>query len=144
MQGLSESEAISRRARGQGNDVRFRTTRTYLQIVRRYAFTFINTILFGISIVLIAMGQYGDALVTAQIAGIAAAKKTQPVFDGARWRSSPGRGNAIHGLALPLRRLMAAKDHSDRYICGRDFPMRAGPNCIMVPAGITRDANSKK
>ena len=65
MRGLSEIEAIARRKRGQGNNVRFQASRTYLQIVRRYAFTFINTVLFGISIVLILMGQHGDALVTA-------------------------------------------------------------------------------
>ena len=63
--GLSETEAAARRKRGQGNIVQFGATRTYLQILRKNAFTFINTVLFGISLVLILMGQYGDALVTA-------------------------------------------------------------------------------
>jgi len=63
--GLSESEVITRRERGQGNVVQFQTGRTYLQIVRKNAFTFINTVLFSIGIVLILMGQFGDALVTA-------------------------------------------------------------------------------
>ena len=65
MSGLSETEAAARRQRGQGNSVQYGATRTYLQIVRKNAFTFINTVLFGISLVLILMGQYGDALVTA-------------------------------------------------------------------------------
>lgn len=63
--GLSESEALARRASGQGNRVRFRTSRSYLQIFRQNALTFINSTLFGIGIVLILLGQVGDALVTA-------------------------------------------------------------------------------
>jgi cation-transporting ATPase E len=65
MQGLSEREVIERLERGQGNEVQFRTTRTYLQILRQNAFTFINTVLFSIGLVLVLMGKYGDALVTA-------------------------------------------------------------------------------
>jgi len=63
--GLSEREVIARRERGQGNIVQFRTGRTYLQIVRKNVFTFINTVLFSIGIVLILFGQFGDAVVTA-------------------------------------------------------------------------------
>ena len=51
MQGLSESEVIARRERGQGNVVQFQTGRSYLQILRKNAFTFINTVLFAIGIV---------------------------------------------------------------------------------------------
>jgi cation-transporting ATPase E len=63
--GLSESEVIARRERGQGNTLRFQTGRTYLQILRKNAFTFINTVLFAISVVLILMGRVDDAVVTA-------------------------------------------------------------------------------
>ena len=63
--GLSESQVIARRERGQGNAVQFQTSRTYLQILRKNAFTFINSVLFGIGILLILMGQLGDAVVTA-------------------------------------------------------------------------------
>jgi len=63
--GLSESEVIARRERGQGNGIQFQTSRTYLQILRKNAFTFINSVLFGIGVVLILMGQLGDAVVTA-------------------------------------------------------------------------------
>ncbi len=65
IEGLSESEVIARRQRGQGNEVQLQTGRSYLQILRKNAFTFINTVLFAIGIVLILMGQMGDAFVTA-------------------------------------------------------------------------------
>ena len=51
--GLSEKQVIARRERGQGNVVQLQTSRTYLQILRKNAFTLINTVLFGIGIVLI-------------------------------------------------------------------------------------------
>jgi cation-transporting ATPase E len=63
--GLSESQVIARRERGQANMTQFQTSRTYLQILRRNAFTFINSVLFGIGILLILMGHFGDAVVTA-------------------------------------------------------------------------------
>ncbi len=65
LQGLSEREALARRERGQANVVRFRTGRSYLEILRKNAFTFINTVLFAIGIVLILLGHMGDAVVTA-------------------------------------------------------------------------------
>jgi cation-transporting ATPase E len=65
LQGLTQEEVRARRARGLGNEVTAGTGRTYLQIVRKNAFTFVNTVLFGIGIVLVVMGQFGDALVTA-------------------------------------------------------------------------------
>ncbi|NIO41613.1 MAG: hypothetical protein GTO41_16385, partial [Burkholderiales bacterium] len=63
--GLSESEVAVRRARGEGNDVHLETSRSYVQILRQNAFTFINSVLFAIGIVLVLMGQVGDAVVTA-------------------------------------------------------------------------------
>jgi cation-transporting ATPase E len=63
--GLTEAEALARRQRGQGNDAQAPITRTYLQILVNNAFTFINTVLFAIGGVLILMGKYGDAFVTA-------------------------------------------------------------------------------
>jgi cation-transporting ATPase E len=63
--GLSESEVAARRERGQQNVVQLQTSRSYLQILRKNAFTFINTVLFAIALVLILMGNVGDAVVTA-------------------------------------------------------------------------------
>ena len=64
-QGLSESQVAERRERGLTNRVQLSVSRSYLQILRQNAFTFINSILFAIGVLLILMGQPGDALVTA-------------------------------------------------------------------------------
>src|SRR4030042_5361092 len=63
--GLSESEAATRRERGQQNVLFFHSGRSYLQILRKNAFTFINSVLFSISVLLVLMGHLGDAVVTA-------------------------------------------------------------------------------
>lgn len=62
--GLTESEVLRRRAAGQGNNVNFSTSRSYWQIIQANAFTFINTVLFGIGLVLIILGRPDDAFVT--------------------------------------------------------------------------------
>jgi cation-transporting ATPase E len=62
---LSEAEVVARRAGGQGNSAPLRTSRSYFQILRENAFTFINTVLFAIGIVLVIMNRPGDAFVTA-------------------------------------------------------------------------------
>lgn len=65
LRGLTREEVLARRAAGLGNDVRLETTRSYWQILRQNAFTFINVVLYVTSAILVAMGLYGDALVTA-------------------------------------------------------------------------------
>lgn len=62
--GLSEQEVTTRRARGQGNNVRLKTGRSYVDILRQNVFTFINIVLFTIGAVLIALGRVGDAVVS--------------------------------------------------------------------------------
>ena len=64
-QGLTDAEVQARRAAGQGNTAPPSTTRSYREILRQNVFTFINIVLYITSIGLIAMGLYGDALVTA-------------------------------------------------------------------------------
>jgi len=68
LRGLSEPEVLQRRAAGQGNNVRLETGRSYAQIVRQNVFTFINTVLFGIGIVLVLLSLYTDALLSVGIA----------------------------------------------------------------------------
>lgn len=63
--GLSSGEVDARRAQGQGNIVPPAATRSYAQIVYENAFTFINTMLYVVSLALMLMRLYGDALVTA-------------------------------------------------------------------------------
>ena len=65
LQGLSPADVQARRKAGQVNRVRFGASRSYAQIVRENAFTFINTVLFGIGVVLVIMHSIDNAIVTA-------------------------------------------------------------------------------
>jgi cation-transporting ATPase E len=64
IQGLSEKEATARRKRGEGNDIRLQTSRTYHDIFRQNVFAFINMVLFVIGALLIAIGRIEDAVVS--------------------------------------------------------------------------------
>ncbi len=68
--GLSEAEVAERRARGQGNNVKIDTSRSYGQILRENVFTFINNILFGLGIALILVGRTNEALTSVVIVSI--------------------------------------------------------------------------
>lgn len=63
--GLTDQEAAKRRASGQGNDLPLQTSRTYRDILRDNLFTFINMVLFFISIILIVLGRIDDVGVIA-------------------------------------------------------------------------------
>lgn len=63
--GLTEQEAASRRATGQGNEMPLQSSRTYADIFRDNLFTFINIVLFFISLVLILLGRVSDVWVIA-------------------------------------------------------------------------------
>ena len=65
--GLSEEEALARRARGEGNVAPAVTSRTYRQIVVENVFTFINMILFGLGVSLALLGRVLDALISTGI-----------------------------------------------------------------------------
>jgi cation-transporting ATPase E len=64
-QGLSAGEVIARRSRGEGNIAPRETSRTYGRILRENALSFINVLLFAIAIMLVALGLYSDAVITA-------------------------------------------------------------------------------
>lgn len=66
--GLTEQEALSRRQQGQGNDIDFSTSRSYLQIIRYNVFTFVNIVLFIIGIALLVLGLPQDAITTTGLA----------------------------------------------------------------------------
>jgi cation-transporting P-type ATPase E len=68
LRGLAESEVNVRRQRGLGNNARLETSRSYAQIARANIFTFINSVLFGIGVVLVLLGLYTDALLSVGIA----------------------------------------------------------------------------
>jgi len=62
--GLTEHEAQTRRANGQGNDAKIQTGRTYQQIIWQNVINLINVILFVIGAVMIGIGRWGDAFVS--------------------------------------------------------------------------------
>jgi cation-transporting ATPase E len=62
--GLSEREALDRRASGQGNTAPAPSSRTYRQIVVENVFTFINSCLFCLGIGLALLGRPLDALIS--------------------------------------------------------------------------------
>src|SRR4051794_33012954 len=62
--GLTEVEAVRRRAAGMANDARVGTGRTYGEILRQNALNPVNLLLVGISVVLGLLGLWGDAAVT--------------------------------------------------------------------------------
>ncbi len=65
--GLSESEAQLRRRRGEGNNIKLRTSRSYGDILRQNVFAFINIVLFAIGAILITIGRVEDAIVSVLI-----------------------------------------------------------------------------
>jgi hypothetical protein len=64
LQGLSEEEVRLRLARGQGNNIKLPTSRTYWQILRENILTLIHLILFALSAVLLLLGRPLDAITT--------------------------------------------------------------------------------
>lgn len=63
-QSLTENEAAERFKNGQGNNFSIPSSRSYFQIFRKNLFTFINTVLFSIGIVLTVLGRPDDALIS--------------------------------------------------------------------------------
>lgn len=70
LMGLTESEVVARRDRGDGNNVNIQTGRTYGQILQQNFFTFINIVLFSIGIFMIALGLWGDAFVSVGVVAL--------------------------------------------------------------------------
>lgn len=62
--GLTSSEVQQRKAQGLTNQVPLRSSRSLTQIFRENFLSLTNTILFGIMIVLVTVGEPGDAFVT--------------------------------------------------------------------------------
>lgn len=68
--GLSEAEASARRARGLGNVTPPATGRTYQEILRKNALTFINGVIFALGLALVALGQWTEALLSVGVVSI--------------------------------------------------------------------------
>jgi cation-transporting P-type ATPase E len=60
-QGLSQSEVLQRRAKGQGNNAKLPSSRSYGQIFQENLLTFINFVFFTLSLLMFSLKRYGDA-----------------------------------------------------------------------------------
>lgn len=60
--GLTSEEVQARRQRGQGNNIKLETSRSYADIIRYNVFNLINIILFTIGAVMVSIGRIGDAI----------------------------------------------------------------------------------
>ncbi|HLZ25351.1 MAG TPA: HAD-IC family P-type ATPase [Ktedonobacterales bacterium] len=68
--GLTTAEVEARRLAGQTNAAALPTSRSYVRIVRDNVFTFINGVLFGLAVALIALGRGSDALVSVGVVAV--------------------------------------------------------------------------
>ncbi|NIP44595.1 MAG: HAD-IC family P-type ATPase [candidate division Zixibacteria bacterium] len=66
--GLTEAEAVARRAHGRGNDFKLRASRSYFEIFRENIFTFFNIVLFSFALLLLLLGGPKDAFFTGVVA----------------------------------------------------------------------------
>lgn len=65
--GLTHDEVLRRRAAGQGNNVKIKTSRSYWEIFQENLITFINMVFFSLSSIMIALRRYGDAILVAVV-----------------------------------------------------------------------------
>jgi cation-transporting ATPase E len=126
--GLSNAQVAERQARGLSNAVAFKTGRSYLRILRENVFTFINTMLFAISAVLILMGQVGDALVTA---GLVLLNVIVGVYQEARAKYKLDRlALQIQAKASVVREGQERSIEPDEIVVGDVLVCRAGDQIL--------------
>ncbi len=65
--GLTQDEVLRRRAAGQGNNVKIKTSRSYWEIFQENLITFINIVFFSLSAIMIALRRYSDAILVAVV-----------------------------------------------------------------------------
>lgn len=67
IRGLSESEVISLRQEGKGNNIKFKTSRSYKEIIKENLFTFFNIVLFILGALLALLGKPSEAVITSGV-----------------------------------------------------------------------------
>jgi len=67
LRGLSEAEVIERRRRGLGNDITFKTSRSFGEILRANLFTFFNIVLVILGLLLLLFGSAVEAFITSGV-----------------------------------------------------------------------------
>jgi cation-transporting ATPase E len=65
IRGLTDQEVAARRKNGLGNDTASAPSRSYLHIIRKNVFTFVNLVLITIGVLLVTLGSPSDAITTA-------------------------------------------------------------------------------
>jgi cation-transporting P-type ATPase E len=65
--GLTQDEVLRRRAAGQGNNVKIKTSRSYWEIFQENLISFINIVFFSLSAIMIALRRYSDAILVAVV-----------------------------------------------------------------------------
>jgi cation-transporting ATPase E len=68
--GLTTQDVRARQQAGMSNAAALPTSRSYIRILRDNVFTFINAVLFGLAIALIALGRTSDALVSVGVVAV--------------------------------------------------------------------------
>ncbi|MFN3979209.1 MAG: HAD-IC family P-type ATPase [Caldilinea sp.] len=67
MTGLTSSEALARRQRGEGNDVKLTTSRSYLDIIKTNVFNPVNVVLYAIGAGMVLVGDIRSAITTVML-----------------------------------------------------------------------------
>ena len=116
LRGLGDTEVAERKARGEVNLVAPSISRSYTRILFENAFTPINVMLFAISVVLVAIGLFGDAVMTA---GLVLMNVVVGMFQEGRAKR---RLDQIYLLARP-----------------RATVLRNGEEVALAPGEIVRD-----
>ena len=63
--GLTNAEVLIRRQRGEGNDIRLTTSRTYTDILKTNVFNPVNVVLYAIGAGMVLVGDLRSAITTA-------------------------------------------------------------------------------
>lgn len=67
LQGLTEIEAKKRRKEGHGNNIKIKTSRSYMEILKENLFTFFNIVLFILGLLLAILGKPTEAIITSGV-----------------------------------------------------------------------------
>lgn len=67
MTGLTSSEVLARRQRGEGNDVKLTTSRSYLDIIKTNLFNPVNVVLYAIGAGMVLVGDIRSAITTVML-----------------------------------------------------------------------------
>jgi len=127
--GLTSEEAERRLREGQGNAATLETSRSYRRILFDNAFTPINTVLFVIAVLLVALGLASDAIFTA---GLVLINVVVGVFQEARAKRQL---DEIALLARPMAKVVRDGEEveiePEKIVCGDILPLQPGDQILV-------------